>query len=102
MVTAPSAADLRAGVEAMTSQSNWPQIDGHITIYSGKTGKIDTVPVSRFDFVMTQPWSLTNYRLIAANWLSSNILSYAFLLVIGSLLLGIATASILSRIGRHE
>lgn len=102
MITAPSAGDLRAGVEAMTSQSNWPQIDGRITVYSGKTGKIDTVPVSRFDFVTTQPWSLTNYRLIAANWLSSNILSYAFLLVIGSLLLGIATASILSRIGRHE
>jgi len=102
MVAAPSAGDLRAGVEAMTSQLNWPQIDGRITIYSGKTGKIDTVSVSRFDFVMTQPWSLTNYRLIAANWLSSNILSYAFLLVIGSLLLGIATASILSRIGRHE
>ncbi|MGV1760738.1 cellulose biosynthesis cyclic di-GMP-binding regulatory protein BcsB [Rhizobium sp. A22-96] len=102
MITAPSAGDLRAGAEAMTAQFNWSQIDGRITAYSGKTGKIDTAPVSRFDFVMTQPWSLTNYRLIAANWLSSNILSYAFLLVIGSLLLGIATASILSRIGRHE
>lgn len=102
VITAPSAGDLRTGAEAMTSQLNWPQIGGRITVYSGKTGKIDTVPVSRFDFVMSQPWSLTNYRLIAANWLSSNILSYAFLLVIGSLLLGIATASILSRIGRHE
>ena len=102
VVTAPSAGDLRAGVEAMTSQLDWPQISGRITVYSGKTGKIDTVPVSRFDFVMSQPWSLTNYRLIAANWLSSNILSYAFLLVIGSLLLGISTASILSKIGRRE
>lgn len=102
VITAPSAGDLRAGVEAMTSQLDWPQISGRITVYSGKTGKIETVPVSRFDFVMSQPWSLTNYRLIAANWLSSNILSYAFLLVIGSLLLGISTASILSKIGRRE
>jgi len=102
VITAPSAADLRAGVEAMTSQLDWPQISGRITVYSGKTGKIDTVPVSRFDLVMSQPWSLTNYRLIAANWLSSNILSYAFLLVIGSLLLGVSTASILSKIGRRE
>jgi len=86
----------------MTSQLDWPQISGRITVYSGKTGKIDTVPVSRFDLVMSQPWSLTNYRLIAANWLSSNILSYAFLLVIGSLLLGVSTASILSKIGRRE
>ncbi|MBM7046484.1 cellulose biosynthesis cyclic di-GMP-binding regulatory protein BcsB [Rhizobium lusitanum] len=102
VITAPSAGDLRAGVEAMTSQLDWPQISGRITVYSGKTGKIETVPVSRFDLVMSQPWSLTNYRLIAANWLSSNILSYAFLLVIGSLLLGISTASILSKIGRRE
>lgn len=102
VVTAPSTGDLLTGVEAMTSQNNWPQISGRITVYSGKTGKIDTVPVSRSDFVMTQPWSLTNYRLIAANWLSSNILSYAFLLVIGSLLLGVSTASILSKIGRRE
>ncbi|MGG6894990.1 cellulose biosynthesis cyclic di-GMP-binding regulatory protein BcsB [Rhizobium sp. BR 315] len=102
VITAPSAGDLRTGVDAMTSQVNWPQISGHITLYSAKTGKIDTVPVNRFDFVLSGPWSLTNYRLIAANWLSSNILSYAFLLVIGSLLLGIATANILSKIGRRE
>ena len=102
VVTAPSAGDLRAGVDAMTNQNTWPQIGGRITVYSGKTGKINTVAVSRFDFVMSEPWSLTNYRLIAANWLSSNILSYALLFVAGSFLLGVSTASVLSRIGRRE
>ncbi|PST62300.1 cellulose synthase BcsB subunit [Rhizobium sp. SEMIA4064] len=101
IVTAPSAKDLRAGTEAMTSQVDWPKIAGHITVYSSKTGKVDTVPVSRFDFVMTQPWSITNYRLIAANWLSTNILSYAFLLVILFLLIGVATSGILAKIGRR-
>ncbi len=102
VVTAPSAGDLRAGVDAMTNQNTWPQISGRVTVYSGKTGKINTVPVSRFDFVMSEPWSLTNYRLIAANWLSSNILSYALLFVAGSFLLGVSTASVLSKIGRRE
>ncbi len=102
VVTAPSAGDLRAGAEAMSAQHTWSQISGRITVYSGKTGKIDTVPVSRFTFVVSQPWSLTNYRLIAANWLSSNILSYAFLFVVGSFLLGVSTASVLSKIGRRE
>ena len=102
VVTAPSAGDLRAGAEAMSAQHAWSQIGGRITVYSGKTGKIDTVPVSRFSFVVSQPWSLTNYRLIAANWLSSNILSYALLFVIGSFLLGVSTASVLSKIGRRE
>ena len=101
IVAAPSAKDLRAGADAITSLGEWSQIDGHVTVYSAKTGKIDTVPVSRFDFVTTQPWSFTNYRLIAANWLSSNILSYAFLLIASSLLIGITTAGILAKIGRR-
>jgi len=67
-----------------------------------KTGKVESVPVGRFDFVASQPWSLSNYRLIAANWLSTNILSYAFLLVVLSLLIGVTTASMLSRLGRRE
>lgn len=100
-MTAPSAKDLRAGANSITSLGEWSQIAGHVTVYSTKTGKIDTVPVSRFDFVTTQPWSFTNYRLIAANWLSSNILSYALLLIASSLLIGITTAGILAKIGRR-
>jgi hypothetical protein len=101
IVTAPSARDLRAGAEAITSQLDWPQIAGHITVYSSRTGKVDTVPISRFDFVMSQPWSFTNYRLIAANWLSTNILTYAFLLIILFLLIGVTTSGILAKIGRR-
>ncbi|AUW41795.1 cellulose biosynthesis cyclic di-GMP-binding regulatory protein BcsB [Rhizobium leguminosarum] len=102
VVTAPSAKDLREGLEALTEQLNWPQISGHITTYSSKTGKIDTVPVTRFDFVPSTPWSIANYRLIAANWLSTNILSYAFLLVVFLLLIGITTSSMLKRLGRSK
>ncbi|OWV77726.1 cellulose synthase BcsB subunit [Rhizobium sp. R635] len=102
VVTAPSAKDLREGLEAVTEQLNWPQMSGHITAYSGKTGKIDTVPVTRFDFVPSTPWSIRNYRLIAANWLSTNILSYAFLLVVFVLLIGIATSSMLKSLGRSK
>ncbi|OWV92754.1 cellulose synthase BcsB subunit [Rhizobium sp. R72] len=102
VVTAPSASDLREGAEALANQVNWPQIAGHITTYSSKTGKMESIPVGRFDFVSSQPWSLSNYRLIAANWLSTNILSYAFLLVVLSLLIGVTTASMLSRLGRRQ
>ncbi|OWV67886.1 cellulose synthase BcsB subunit [Rhizobium sp. R339] len=102
VVTAPSAKDLREGLEAVTEQLNWSQISGHITTYSSKTGKVDTVPVTRFDFVPSTPWSIGNYRLIAANWLSTNILSYAFLLVVFVLLIGFATSSMLRRLGRSK
>ncbi|MBY3216789.1 cellulose biosynthesis cyclic di-GMP-binding regulatory protein BcsB [Rhizobium laguerreae] len=102
VVTAPSAKDLREGLEVLTAQLNWPQISGHITTYSSKTGKIETVPVTRFDFVPSTPWSIANYRLIAANWLSTNILSYAFLLVVFVLLIGVTTSSMLRRLGRSK
>lgn len=102
VVAAPSASDLREGLAAMTEQLNWPQISGHITTYSSKTGKIDMVPVTRFDFVPSTPWSIANYRLVAANWLSTNILSYAFLLVTLSLLIGVATSGMLKKLGRSK
>jgi hypothetical protein len=102
VITAPSAKDLRQGVEAVTAQLNWPQIAGHITTYSSKTGTIESVPVTRFDFVQSGTWSFANYRLIAANWLSTNILSYAFLLIALSALIGVATASMLGKLGRHK
>ncbi|ARO29618.1 BcsB family cellulose synthase subunit protein [Rhizobium sp. NXC14] len=102
VVAAPSAKDLREGLEVLTGQLNWPQISGHITTYSSKTGKIDAVPVTRFDFVPSTPWSIVNYRLIAANWLSTNILSYASLLVVFVLLIGVATSRMLKTLGRSK
>ncbi|MBX4964360.1 cellulose biosynthesis cyclic di-GMP-binding regulatory protein BcsB [Rhizobium binae] len=102
VVTAPSSKDLREGLEVLTAQMNWPQISGHITTYSSKTAKIETVPVTRFDFVPSTPWSISNYRLIAANWLSTNILSYAFLLVAFLLLIGITTSRMLKNLGRSQ
>ncbi|MBB3310834.1 hypothetical protein FHT78_002578 [Rhizobium sp. BK196] len=102
VVTAPSAKDLREGLSSLASQANWPQIAGHVTTYSSRTGKIESVPVTRFDFVPTAGLSIANYRLIAANWLSTNILSYSFLLVALSLLIGLATSRMLSRLGRSK
>jgi hypothetical protein len=102
LVTAPTSGDLRDGLAEMSTQASWPQITGHITTYAGGTNKIDTVPITRFDFMPSQSPSLSNYRLIAANWLSTNILSYAVLFVGSSILLGLATAALLSNLGRRR
>jgi hypothetical protein len=102
VVAAPSAKDLREGANAITTQLNWPDIAGHVTTYSAATGKIEIVPVSRFDFIKIETWTFANYRLIAANWLSTNILSYAVLLVALSLLVGVATSSMLKNLGRRK
>jgi hypothetical protein len=102
IVAAPTATDLRQSMAAMSTEDQWPQIAGHITTFSMDTKKIETVPVTRFEFVPTQAASFQNYRLILANWLSTNILSYAVLISIFAVLLGLATAAMLGNLGRRE
>jgi hypothetical protein len=102
LVTGPTSTDLRSGLSAISREANWPQIAGRITTYSSATKKIQTIPVTRFDFVPSQAPSFSNYRLIAANWLSTNILSYAMLFASFSVILGFATAGLLSNLGRRR
>jgi len=85
----------------MTQQDRWSKLDGHISIYKGGTDEIQEVPVGKFTFVPTQPLSFSNMRLIIANWLSGNILSFSLLLIVLSALLGIATSRLLSNLGRR-
>ncbi len=101
VLTAPSSSLLREGAKALTAQRQWSSIAGHIVSYDGKTGALTTKPVTTFSFLTTQPFSIANLRLIAANWLSENIFAYSLFLLTACLLLGLATAKLVSRIGRQ-
>lgn len=63
---------------------------------------VSALPATTQKFVETQPVSINNFRLIVANWLSSNILSYSLVLVATCFLVGIATSALLSRSGRRH
>ncbi|TPK72374.1 cellulose biosynthesis cyclic di-GMP-binding regulatory protein BcsB [Mesorhizobium sp. B2-4-18] len=102
LITAPSAAALREGVRTLTQQRMWRQLGGHLTTVDSGDDKVVTLPVTHFSFVETQPFSLANYRLIVANWLSANALSYAVVLTVLSILLGLATAGLLGSLGRGK
>jgi cellulose synthase operon protein B len=101
LLTAPSSSLLRQGAKALTAQRQWSSIAGHIVSYDGKTGTLRTQDVTTFSFLPTQPFSIANLRLVAANWLSENIFAYSVLLLAACLLLGLATARLVSRIGRQ-
>jgi hypothetical protein len=101
LLTAPSSSLLREGAKALTAQRKWSTIAGHLVSYDGKTGTLRAQDVTTVSFVPTQPFSIANLRLIAANWLSENIFAYSFLLLAACLLLGLATARLVSRIGRQ-
>ncbi|MBZ9674322.1 cellulose biosynthesis cyclic di-GMP-binding regulatory protein BcsB [Mesorhizobium sp. ES1-1] len=102
LVTAPTVGALRDGVRALTDQTMWRKMGGRITTVDAGENKVSTLPVARFDFFETQPFSLANYRLIVANWLSANALSYAVILILLSIVLGFATAGLLGSLGRKK
>jgi len=102
LVTAPANTTLRNGVNDLIDQSIWRQLDGHITTLNPATNSVAHIPTTSVKFIETQPFSLRNYRLIAANWFSSNALSYGLVLIILSILLGFATAGLLGTFGRRD
>jgi hypothetical protein len=101
VLSAPDGASLRAGMSAVAQEVRWQQLQGYVSLESKDADSLDTRPVSRTRFFATQPWTFSNARLIAANWLSSNILAYAAVFCALAILLGIATSGLLRRFGRE-
>ncbi|WP_226951193.1 cellulose biosynthesis cyclic di-GMP-binding regulatory protein BcsB [Rhizobium terrae] len=101
-IISPDSASLAEGMKAFSVREEWDGMTGRILVYEGGEKEPQAVPVSRFRFMPTQPFSFENARLIAANWLSDNIMSYALLLAAGGVLLGLATGGLLSLLGRNK
>lgn len=99
---APTAEGLTMGTQAIADHRIWRRLSGRVSTVGNDMQSIATRPVTTFSFVESQPPTFANYRLIAANWISTNIFSYSLLLVLACLLLGIGTSSLLSRLGRRS
>jgi hypothetical protein len=101
LITAPTSTLLREGANTLTASPQWFQLSGRLVNYDTRLAEVQTQPVTTFSFIVTQPISFFNLRLIAANWLSENLLAFSLLLFAACLLLGLATALFLSRVGRR-
>ena len=102
MVTAPTADALWQGADGLAVTEQWNKVGGEMTLYNGTGDTTSTREVSTYEFRETQPFSIANYRLIIANWLSGNVLSYAAGLFVMCIFLGIATATLLKNLGRRQ
>ncbi|MCZ7449015.1 cellulose biosynthesis cyclic di-GMP-binding regulatory protein BcsB [Agrobacterium rhizogenes] len=102
LATAPTSAELLDGMQAMTRENRWRDVTGRVAAYDAAAEKIETVEVERPNLYATRPFSLSNWRLIAANWLSSNVLSYSLAFIGFVSLLGLATFVMLRLMGRHR
>ncbi|WP_281493688.1 cellulose biosynthesis cyclic di-GMP-binding regulatory protein BcsB [Ancylobacter koreensis] len=100
MVAGRTPESLAAAMPRFTSDGVWNRVGGQAVAYQVASGDIDRRDIRSFQFIITQPLTIGNFRMIAANWLSINIVPYALMLLCAGTLLGIATALLLRRLGR--
>lgn len=91
---------LESSVARIVTPGNWASMAGKITAFRG-TEETHVISADSTSFVMTRPFSLTNMRLILANWMSNNIGAYALTLLAACIALGIGTSLMLGRLGRR-
>ncbi|CAD7049938.1 cellulose synthase BcsB subunit [Pseudorhizobium endolithicum] len=102
VLTAPESSELAAATGELVRQDLWQQVEGRAFTYSRTSNEVRAIEARNLSFLAPVDTSLSNYRLVAANWLSSNLLSYATAIVILSCLLGLTTAGLLRWLGRQE
>lgn len=102
IATAPSTDELASTMQGVATADNWSRIAGRVAGFDGQAAPVGGLPSTQFRYEATQPASFSNYRLIAANWLSGNVLSFTGALVLLCALLGLTTATLLSVFGRRR
>ncbi|SCX23739.1 cellulose biosynthesis cyclic di-GMP-binding regulatory protein BcsB [Agrobacterium rosae] len=102
MATAPTSEDLRTGMAAIIEQKRWSALAGRVATYDATSDKVETIAAEQPAFIVTRPFSFSNWRLIAANWLSTNTLSYSLVFIGFLTLLGCVTFLMLRGMGRDK
>jgi hypothetical protein len=100
LVTARSDKALAQEVARLADPILWSKVAGRAVALDPAEAKLQVEPIRDYAFVQTQAFSLLNLRLVAANWMSANILQYALLMLVCCTLLGISTYFLLKRLGR--
>lgn len=102
LVTARTDKALADEMARLANPMIWSQVAGRAIALEPREMKLQVEPIKDYRFVQTQPPSLTNLRLVAANWMSANILPYAILMLACCTFLGVATSLLLNRLGRRS
>jgi hypothetical protein len=102
VLTSPDAAVLARSMSAITALDKWYRVGGRLTSFQLSDGAVSVEEPASTSYVASQPFSIGNMRLVIANWLSTNIMSYALALVLLCVALGIGTAAVLARLGRRS
>ncbi|UYN99169.1 MAG: cellulose biosynthesis cyclic di-GMP-binding regulatory protein BcsB [Devosia sp.] len=102
VLTASDNATLRSGTEQMIVTDRWREVSGRLAAISIEDGRVETLEATQPVLVETQPFSLTNLRLIAANWFSGNLLYFAAAVVLAAVILTFTSSLVLTQLGRRK
>ena len=99
-LTTPSEVNFLAGTQRLVQTDNWRAIAGRVSALGPNDASVSSVQPANPAIVQTQPFSILNIRLVAANWLSTNVLYFTLLMAAITLILTLATAALLRTLGR--
>lgn len=102
LAAAPTTAALSNGIAALVEPDMWRRLAGRVAAYDTRGARLDTIAPQRIVLAATQPFSFTGWRLIAANWMSTNILLFSLLFVAAFAMLGLITTLLLRGLGRRH
>ncbi len=100
LITAPTPQMLIDGISDLALPERWRQIDGQVADYDQLADQVSTTAAIGVGFVPTYPYSVTNWRLVAASWFSHHPAQYAIALILFAVLFGVAMRQMLARIGQ--
>jgi len=101
-VLAPNPRDLNDSVACLVDPRVWRQLDGRMALLDASEGHLNIAPAVDQRLVSTQPFSVTNMRLVAASWLTSHKLFYVSLALLIAILLGCSTHWFVTHVGRRN
>lgn len=101
LIAGHTAESLDAAINEFTLPEYWAKTYGQAVAFDAANGRMDIRMPSSVRFIVTQPLGPSNLRLIAANWLSLNIVTYALVLVLCCIAFAFVTSLLLRRSGRR-
>ncbi|MEH3117671.1 MAG: cellulose biosynthesis cyclic di-GMP-binding regulatory protein BcsB [Methylorubrum populi] len=102
LVTAPNASMLKASVSCLVDPVVWTRLVGRAAFLDASDGTLTTVEPDHVALIETRSWSLPNFRLVAAAWLSLNPAYYVGMTLMMALCLGLATTGLVRQLGRRN
>jgi hypothetical protein len=100
LVTAPTPALLSASIASISASGQWDRMGGRLSAFQFDTEAVQVLPAENPLFVVTEPLSFQNMRLIAANWFSLNNGIYALVMIFAAVVLGVFTHRVIQPMGR--